>query len=312
MFTARYGNIYTTLQLLQLIDRAYGRFVPAEAAWHDADGALVDPFRPTVQPGGFASSEELETDRARHLACVREAFETLDVFVFTLGLTEAWLSSRDGAAFPLCPGGGGGALRSRRPSLPQPARVRDTSAARVVCRAAAPRQPPRARAAHRVPGAADRDRDGAACAGSHHLFQGGAARRGPRKRRTSCPACTISPSYEIVTGPQAKGRFYAPNLREVTPERAWRRSCPSSCGRWRGSRRRRRRRRSTRRRRSDEAVAVSSRVGRGDVRRGDAGPVRGSPLTHRPCRSTLLRRSPWIFIASRSWCSACIAAARRR
>src|SRR5262245_61980744 len=31
-----------------------------------------------------------------------------DVFVFTLGLTEGWVSRADGAAFPLCPGVAGG------------------------------------------------------------------------------------------------------------------------------------------------------------------------------------------------------------
>jgi len=31
-------------------------------------------------------------------------FETLDVFVFTLGLTEGWVDRRDGAAFPVTPG----------------------------------------------------------------------------------------------------------------------------------------------------------------------------------------------------------------
>ncbi len=31
-------------------------------------------------------------------------FETVEVFVFTLGLTEAWRSRLDGAVFPVCPG----------------------------------------------------------------------------------------------------------------------------------------------------------------------------------------------------------------
>ena len=39
-----------------------------------------------------------------HLDCVARMFETADVFVFTMGLTEAWISNADGAVFPLCPG----------------------------------------------------------------------------------------------------------------------------------------------------------------------------------------------------------------
>lgn len=105
-FPARFGNIYTTRQLLQLFDRAYGLFRPLDVAW-TRGGALVDPFRPRVAQ--FPTLEALVDDRKRHLACVRAMFEQCDVFVFTLGLTEAWLSACDGAAFPLAPGVAGGA-----------------------------------------------------------------------------------------------------------------------------------------------------------------------------------------------------------
>ncbi|MYM67030.1 GSCFA domain-containing protein [Pseudoduganella sp. FT55W] len=106
VYSARYGNIYTTLQLLQLFDRAYGRFEPSEPLWRNAEGGYVDPFRPSVQPGGFATESECLWDRREHLAAVRAMFEQLDVFVFTLGLTEAWLSADDGAVFPVSPGSG--------------------------------------------------------------------------------------------------------------------------------------------------------------------------------------------------------------
>lgn len=107
-FSARYGNLYTARQLYQLIERAYDRFTPAETPWVDADGTVRDPFRPTVQPGNYVSVAEMEADRDQHLAAVREMFETLDVFVFTLGLTECFRSLEDGAVFPLCPGVDGG------------------------------------------------------------------------------------------------------------------------------------------------------------------------------------------------------------
>ncbi|SFU97961.1 GSCFA family protein [Methylobacterium sp. 174MFSha1.1] len=103
-FSARYGNVYTSRQMLQLVQRALGLFTPADRAWSGPQGGWYDPYRPTVQPGGFLSVEELETDRARHLACVRRLIEGLDYLVFTLGLTEAWVSAVDGAAYPLCPG----------------------------------------------------------------------------------------------------------------------------------------------------------------------------------------------------------------
>ena len=56
LYSARYGNIYTARQLRQLIDRAYGNFSPVEDIWTQPDGSVLDPFRPSVQPGGFAFS----------------------------------------------------------------------------------------------------------------------------------------------------------------------------------------------------------------------------------------------------------------
>jgi len=113
VFPARFGNIYTVRQLLQLFDRAYGLFVPVDEFWMRTDGAYVDPFRPRIQTKGFASLAELLEDRQRHLGSVRKMFERCDVFIFTLGLTEGWKSSIDGAVFPLAPGVAGGTLDDR-------------------------------------------------------------------------------------------------------------------------------------------------------------------------------------------------------
>lgn len=103
-FSARFGNIYTARQLLQLYDRAHGHFSPAESVWARNDGRFVDAFRPRVAPEGHASVEEVERSRAAHLAAVATLFETLDVFVFTLGLTEAFFNRDDGAVYPVAPG----------------------------------------------------------------------------------------------------------------------------------------------------------------------------------------------------------------
>lgn len=110
IFSARFGNIYTARQLLQLFDRAYGAFTPSDAAWVRSDGRYVDPFRPRIEPEGFETSEEVDISRKAHMAFVREMFENLDVLVFTLGLTEAWKAKKDGAAFPLAPGVAGGIM----------------------------------------------------------------------------------------------------------------------------------------------------------------------------------------------------------
>lgn len=108
IFSARYGNIYTSRQLLQLFRRAYGTFEPRAVAWHGENGSLIDPFRPTIQPNGFANELEYHRDRQQHFSAVRQAFESLDTFVFTLGLTECWVDAEDGAVFPSAPGVAGG------------------------------------------------------------------------------------------------------------------------------------------------------------------------------------------------------------
>jgi hypothetical protein len=109
MYSCRYGNIYTTAQLRQLIDRAYGRFVPQLDVWtRSEDGRFVDPFRPRIEPDGFATPDEMRADRERHLAAVRHMLETMDVFVFTFGHTETWRHKSDDAILQLAPGVAGG------------------------------------------------------------------------------------------------------------------------------------------------------------------------------------------------------------
>ncbi|HYA79823.1 MAG TPA: GSCFA domain-containing protein [Methylocystis sp.] len=108
MYSCRYGNLYTTTQLLQLVQRAYGDFRPDLDAWTRDDGRFVDPFRPRIEPDGYATLEEMRADRERHFAAVRTMVETMDVFVFTFGLTECWRHRSDGAVLQLAPGVAGG------------------------------------------------------------------------------------------------------------------------------------------------------------------------------------------------------------
>jgi len=218
LYTARYGNIYTTLQLVQLVDRAYGQFEPAEDVWVGPDGkSVVDPFRPTVQPGGFASEAEMLADRAQHLGHVRQALETLDVMVFTLGLTEGWVSAIDGAAFPLCPGVAGGIFDPARHTFRnlRTAEVR-TQIGEFVDKLRALN--PNARlilTVSPVPLAAT-------ASGNHVLpatiYSKSALRAAAQEAAEDLDGVFYFPSYEIITGPQARGRFFADDLREVTED----------------------------------------------------------------------------------------------
>ena len=103
LYSARYGNIYTSRQWLQLVQRALGERDPLDKAW-PCDAGFVDPFRPNIEPGAVGSADEVEVLRQDHLACVRQLFEQTDVFVFTLGLTETWMRIEDGTVFPIAPG----------------------------------------------------------------------------------------------------------------------------------------------------------------------------------------------------------------
>lgn len=103
VYSARYGNIYTTRQLLQLTQEAFGLAQPGHAVW-EKEGRFYDALRPSVEPEGLESPEEVLMHRRSHLAAVRKMLGEMDLFVFTFGLTEAWMDKRDGTVFPTAPG----------------------------------------------------------------------------------------------------------------------------------------------------------------------------------------------------------------
>ncbi|MBV9992784.1 MAG: GSCFA domain-containing protein [Alphaproteobacteria bacterium] len=103
IYSARYGNIYTVRQLLQLALDAERGFVDERDVW-SKDGRFFDALRPNVEPEGADTVEEVLDLRRHHLAKVKHLFETMDVFIFTLGLTEAWVRKDTGRVYPTAPG----------------------------------------------------------------------------------------------------------------------------------------------------------------------------------------------------------------
>lgn len=103
IFSFRTGNIYTAALLRQWIDWALDG-PPEDLEMAISDGRYQDMFRPEIEPNGFANADELEQTRARTCDAIREAFTTADVFVFTLGLTEAWRNKKTNHIYPSCPG----------------------------------------------------------------------------------------------------------------------------------------------------------------------------------------------------------------
>ncbi len=103
LYSARYGNIYTARHLMQLLDEATGSFTPAEPIW-EKNGRFYDAFRPNIEPEGFTTADLVRRHRAEHLAAVLEAFLSAQIFVFTFGLTEAWIDRETGTVYPSSPG----------------------------------------------------------------------------------------------------------------------------------------------------------------------------------------------------------------
>ena len=105
IFSARYGNIYTSRQALQLVERSLGIRSPEIDAWRISDNSWIDPFRPNIMSReGFASRRELHSDRQDHFNAVRTMLREADIMIYTLGLTEAWQSIHDEFVVPFPPG----------------------------------------------------------------------------------------------------------------------------------------------------------------------------------------------------------------
>ena len=108
VYSARYGNLFTPKQLRQLLHEAFDGAVPAERVWHQPDGTVLDPYRPLIEPDGFATAQQMTRSRDVMLEAVRTMVRDADVFVYTLGITECWRSTADGWVFPFVPGASGG------------------------------------------------------------------------------------------------------------------------------------------------------------------------------------------------------------
>ena len=217
-FSARYGNIYTARQLNQLFDRAYGSLIPQEQPWIDADGTVRDPFRPAVQPGNFMSETEMLLDRQQHLSAVRRMFETLDVFVFTLGLTEGWKSRADGAVFPLCPGVDGGSFNAAKyvfenqtlksvmkdmTAFFEKLKAVNPTASCILTVSPVPLMATAAPRAHVL------------CATT---YSKSVLRVAAQMLCEAHDFVHYFPSYEVITGAYNRGSYYADDLRNVTEE----------------------------------------------------------------------------------------------
>jgi GSCFA family len=215
-FSFRTGNIYTPRMLLQWLTWALTDAEPPDEVW-ESGGRFYDPFRPAVEPGGFASVDELLASRRETLAAIAEAVRGSHVFVFTMGLTEAWQNRASGVEYAVCPGTVAGEFDPDAHVFVNHGfaalMVDMTSALRLMFRANRPLivlltvSP--------VPLTATASDSHVLTATSHSksLLRAVASELVRTQARVD-----YFPSYEIITHPAYRGRFFAPNMRSVLAE----------------------------------------------------------------------------------------------
>ncbi len=217
VFPARFGNIYTARHLRELLEQALGERETVRDFAQREDGRWVDQLRPRALPGGFASPEHASADRDYHLTAVRRLVDSMGVLVFTLGLTEAWENAPGRYAYPIVPGAVAGAFD---PSVHRfaNARVADVVAdlERVVALVAARNAKARVLLTVSPVGLA-------ATAEARSVLVSTAASKGILRAAADelvrdHAHVDYFPSYEIITGAWARGRFWAEGLREVCAE----------------------------------------------------------------------------------------------
>ena len=216
LFSARYGNVYTTRQLRQLLEDAETAHVRDCAVWTDGD-RIFDGLRPNTEPDGYGCVEELAAHRRDHLHRVRALFDETDVFVFTLGLTEAWADRDSGTIFPTAPGVVAGRFnptRHRFVNLGMADTLEDLDAAIRLMRRYCP--------GLKILLTVSPVPLTATASGVHILrattYSKAVLRAVVEEVAAGDPDIDYFPSYEIITGAPFRSAFYAENLRSVTQE----------------------------------------------------------------------------------------------
>lgn len=216
-FSARYGNIYTTRQLLELLSQAVGHRPPICEFASRKDGRYVDMLRPRAVPYGFSSVGDAVADRNYHLKAVRKLIEDLDVLIFTLGLTEGWVNSEQDYCYPVVPGAIAGEFDSARHRFHNFS-MREVVADLEAVVSLVNNINPKASLLLTVSpvslvATAERRSVIVSTVASKSIL-----RAAVDEVVRNCPAADYFPSYEIIAGPYTRGRFWANDGREVTAE----------------------------------------------------------------------------------------------
>lgn len=216
VFSTRTGNIYTVSLLKQWLSWAFEIVTPPSEVWEE-DGRFYDPFRPRIEPNGFASAEELFASRDMTIKAFRKSVEDADVFVFTLGLTESWINSAHGYEYPMCPGTVAGVFDPQVHKFVN--QMTDQIKADLLEAISLLRKGnPKLRVlltVSPVPLTATMSDDHVLVATT---WSKSVLRAVAGEVANSAKRVDYFPSYEIITSPVFSGQFFAKNLRSVKPE----------------------------------------------------------------------------------------------
>lgn len=217
LFSARTGNIYTTSMLAQWMEWSlHGQSKFEDDHWLRED-RVIDVFRPTVEPGGFESLEEMRASRQATIDALRQSIQSSDIFVFTMGLTERWLHKRLNFEYPLCPGTQAGEFD---PNLHQFENMTFADVWSGLQKALTYmfEMNPKIRViltVSPVPLVATQSGDHVLVASS---YSKSVLRAVAGEVSQLDPRVSYFPSYEIITSPVFKGQFFEDDMRNVTDQ----------------------------------------------------------------------------------------------
>lgn len=213
-YSARYGNMYHVRQFVQLIKEARAKEPDPSVVW-EKDGRYFDALRPSVEPQGLESADEVLAHRRLHLQKVLRLLNRLDVLIFTLGLTEAWVDRQTGRVYPTCPGVIAGQYDEERHEFHNFS-YEEVRADLEELRRLLQRRRPEARMLLTVSPVPL-----TATASGHHVlpatnYSKSVLRAAAGHMAESHPDVDYFPSYEIISSPWSRGVFYESNLRSVS------------------------------------------------------------------------------------------------
>lgn len=216
IYSARWGNIYSARQMVQLLDEvAAGDAPDARHVW-ECEGRWYDALRPGVEPNGLDSMEDVLLARTQHLARIGPMLAKASHFVFTLGLTETWQCLDTGRVYPSAPGVIAGEFDADRHgfvNLTYPQIFEDLTRMRLLLQ----HFNPEARLILSVSPVAMI----ATAAGRHVLaatsHTKSVLRAAAGEFADAHPDVDYFPAYELITNPAARGVFYQREYRDVSP-----------------------------------------------------------------------------------------------